>query len=298
MDLELAKGRAAALSVASNAALITAKLIAGIITGSVAILTEAVHSSIDLLASIVALVSVRKAGEPADAEHLYGHDKMESLAAATEGALILLGAGIITYEAISRLVRGAHVHTIGVGIAVIAASAVVNLVVSRVIARRARATSSVALEGDALHLSVDALSSLAVLAGLVLIALTHGYWIDPAVALAVAAGIVIAGVRVLRRASRVLVDETLPESDLEIVRAAIREVGAPRGAVGFHKLRSRSAGARRYIDVHVQFAAGTTLESAHGAAHALSEEIARRLGGADVLVHIEPADRLQPGTEI
>jgi cation diffusion facilitator family transporter len=296
MTNDQAKGRAAALSVASNASLILAKLIAGIATGSVAILTEAVHSSIDLLASLVALVSVRKAGEPADAEHLYGHDKMENLAAAIEGALILLGAAIITYEAITRLVHGAHVHTIGVGIAVIAASAAVNLVVSRIIARRARETASVALAGDATHLSADAFSSLAVLVGLVLIALTHDYWIDPVVALLVAGGIVIAGARLLRRASRALVDEALPQADLDTIRQAIGEVGGPRGVVGFHKLRSRSAGSRRYIDLHLQFADGTTLEEAHGAAHALTDEIAQRLDGADVLIHIEPGASVKPGS--
>jgi cation diffusion facilitator family transporter len=293
-----AKGRAAALSVASNTTLITLKVVAGIATGSVAILTEAVHSSIDLLASIVAFVSVRKADEPADAEHVYGHQKMENLAAAIEGALILFGAAIITYEAITRLIAGAHVHTIGVGIVVIAVSAVVNLVVSRVIARRARDTRSVALAGDATHLSADAASSLAVLGGLVLIAVTHDYWIDPVVALIVAAGILIAGLRLLLRSSRALVDEALPEDDLEAIRGAIRDVGGPRGVVGFHKLRTRAAGSRRYVDVHVQFAAGTTLDDAHWAAHALTDEIQARLDGTDVLVHTEPADRLEPGTEV
>ena len=298
MDSEEAeKGRAAALSVASNSALIAAKLVAGGATGAVAVLTEGVHSSIDLLASIVAYVSVRKSGEPADAEHRYGHQKLENLAAATEGALILLGAGIITYEAIARLVRGSHVHTLGIGIAVVAASAVVNLIVSRIIGRRARATGSPALEGDAMHLSADAYSSLAVLGGLILIAVTHAYWLDPLVALTVAAGIVIAGVRLLRRASRVLIDEALPESDLAEIRAAIREVGTPRGVIGFHELRSRAAGSRRYVDLHVQFAAGTTLEAAHGTAHVLSDEIARRLDGADVLVHLEPADRVRPDSQ-
>jgi cation diffusion facilitator family transporter len=295
---EGSKGRAAALSVASNATLISVKVVAGIATGSVAILTEAVHSSIDLLASIVAFVSVRKADEPADADHLYGHAKMENLAAAIEGALILFGAAIITYEAIARLIQGARVHTIGVGIAVIAASAVVNLIVSRIISQRARETRSVALAGDATHLTADAVSSLAVLVGLVLIAITHDYWIDPVVALLVAAWIVIAGARLLRRASRALIDEALPQSDLDTIRQTIREVGGPRGVVGFHKLRSRSAGSRRYIDVHLQFAEGTTLEDAHGAAHALTDEIGRRLDGADVLIHIEPGDRVQPGTEI
>jgi len=104
--------------------------------------------------------------------------------------------------------------------------------------------------------------------------------------------------RLLRRASRALVDEALPEPDLETIRTVIHELGAPRGVVGFHKLRSRAAGSRRYIDVHVQFAAGTTLEAAHYTAHALSDEIARRLEGADVLVHLEPEDRVEPGTEI
>ena len=294
---EGAKGRAAALSVASNSLLIAAKLVAGFATGSVAVLTEGVHSSVDLLASIVAFISVRKSGEPADREHRYGHEKMENLAAATEGALILVGAGIITYQAIARLVHGSHVHTVGIGIGVVAASAVVNLVVSRVIARRARETGSVALEGDALHLSADAVSSVAVLGGLVLIAVTHAYWIDPVVALVVAAGIVIAGLRLVRRASRALVDEALPEADLAQVRDAISEVGTSRGVIGFHALRSRTAGSRRYVDLHVQFASGTTLEAAHGTAHALSDEIARRLGGADVLVHLEPADRVRPDAE-
>ncbi len=166
------KARAAALSVASNATLITLKVIAGIATGSVSVLTEAAHSGMDLIASLVAFVSVRKSGEPADADHPYGHEKMENLAGAIEGTLILFGAAIITYEALQRLVRGGRVHTIGVGIAVIMVSAVVNLVVSRIIARRARATGSVALEADAVHLSADVATSGAVLIGLVLVAAT------------------------------------------------------------------------------------------------------------------------------
>ena len=256
------------------------------------------HSLVDLLASIVALVSVRKADEPADADHLYGHEKMEDLAAAIEGALILFGAAIITYEAVARLIHGAHVHTIGVGIGVIVVSAIANLVVSRIIGRRARATASVALAGDAMHLSADAVSSLAVLVGLALIALTHAYWIDPVVALVVAAGIVVAGLRLLRRSSRALVDEALPEVELEAVRAVIREFGAPRGVIGFHKLRGRVAGARRYLDVHVQFAPGTTLESAHEAAHVMNDEIRKALEGSEILIHLEPWDRVLPGEEV
>jgi cation diffusion facilitator family transporter len=292
------KQHAAALSVASNLSLISLKVIAGIATGSVAILTEAAHSGMDLIASMVAYASLRKADEPADAGHPYGHQKLENLAGAIEGTLILFGAAIITYEALLRLVRGGHVHTIGVGIVVIVISAVVNVIVSRIIGRRARQTSSVALEADAMHLSADVASSLAVLAGLVLVALTHAQWIDPAVALVVAAGVAFAGVRILLRASRSLVDEALPEAELESIRATIRELGATRGVVGFHKLRARKAGTRRYVDVHLQFAAGTTLEDAHRTAHEVTNAIRERLEGADILVHVEPRDRVEPGTEL
>jgi cation diffusion facilitator family transporter len=292
------KARAAALSVASNATLITLKVIAGIATGSVAVLTEAAHSGIDLVASLVAFISVRKAGEPADAGHPYGHEKLENLAGAIEGTLIMFGAAIITFEALQRLVRGGHVHTIGVGIAVVAVSAIVNLVVSRIIGRRAASTGSIALEADAAHLSADVVSSGAVLIGLVLVAVTHAEWIDPAVALMVAFWVAFAGVRVLMRSTRSLVDESLPEDELEWIRSTIREVGSQRGVVAFHKLRARQAGSRRYVDVHLQFVAGTTLEASHETAHELTNAIRDRLTGADILVHVEPRDRVEPGTEI
>jgi cation diffusion facilitator family transporter len=292
------KQRAAALSVASNASLITLKVIAGIATGSVAVLTEAAHSGMDLIASIVALVSVRKADEPADAGHPYGHEKLENVAGSIEGTLILFGAAIITYEALLRLIRGGRVHTIGVGIAVIVVSTVVNLVVSRIIARRARETGSVALEADAMHLSADVASSAGVLVGLVLVAFTHAQWIDPAVALVVAIGVAVAGARILLSSARSLIDEALPEEELEGIRSTIRELGAARGVVGFHKLRARGAGARRYVDVHVQFEAGTSLVAAHETAHELTNAIRARLPGADILVHVEPRDRVEPGTEI
>ncbi|HEX8959021.1 MAG TPA: cation diffusion facilitator family transporter, partial [Solirubrobacterales bacterium] len=159
------KSGAAALSIASNAALIAIKLAAGAITGSIAIVTEAIHSLIDLVASVVAFVSVRKADEPADLEHPYGHEKVESLAATIEGILILVGATIIVYEATRRLVVGATVETLGVGIAVMAFSMVANIVVSTTLSRRAKKYDSPALAGDAAHLRTDALTSAGVLVG-------------------------------------------------------------------------------------------------------------------------------------
>ncbi|HUA47808.1 MAG TPA: cation diffusion facilitator family transporter [Solirubrobacteraceae bacterium] len=291
------KTRTAALSIVSNSALILLKVVAGSITGSVAILTEAVHSSIDLVASVVAFFSVRKAGEPADESHRYGHEKVENLAAAIEGILILVGSAAIAFQAIRHLVSGEHVSRLGIGIAVVAFSLVANLVVSTVIARNARATDSPALEGDAAHLRTDALTSLAVLIGLVLVVITGAQWLDPVVALLVALAIVVTGVRLLSRSSRVLVDEALPAEEVAAIRAAVEEFGS-RGVVGYHELRTRRAGSRRYVDLHIQFRSGTSLEDAHRTAHELQDVIGARLGGADVLIHLEPEDRVRPGEEL
>ncbi|MDQ6777844.1 MAG: cation diffusion facilitator family transporter [Actinomycetota bacterium] len=291
------KQRAAALSIVSNSSLIFLKVVAGTITGSVAILTEAVHSSIDLIASIVAFFSVRKADEPADEDHRYGHEKIENIAAAIEGVLILVGSAAIAFQAIRRLLSPSQLHSIGFGVVIVGVSIVVNLVVSGIIGRKAVATDSPALEGDAAHLRTDALSSSAVLLGLALVQFTGATWIDSAVALAVAAVILSAGVRILRGSSRALVDHALPPEEVDEIRRAIEAVG-PEGVVGYHELRTRRAGSRRYVDLHVQFRAGTTLEDAHRTAHELQDLIGERLSGADVLIHLEPEDRVRPGDEL
>ncbi len=282
------KTRAAALSIASNSLLIALKLVAGAITGSIAIITEAIHSSIDLIASVVAFLSVRKAGEPADADHPYGHDKIENLAAVIEGMLILVGAGVIVFESVRRLMDPPAVDSLGIGIAVIGFSMAANVVVSSYLYRQARATESPALEGDAAHLRTDALTSGGVLIGLVLVQVTGVEVLDPVAALLVAVAIVVAGLRILTRSSRVLVDEVLPDDELAAVRAAIDGHGA-REVAGYHKLRARRAGSRRYVDLHVQFHEGTTLARAHEVSHELQTAIGERLRGADILIHLEPA---------
>jgi cation diffusion facilitator family transporter len=283
------KERAARLSIASNASLIVLKLVAGAATGSIAIVTEAVHSSIDLLASFVAFFSVRKADEPADESHMYGHEKVENLASALEGILILVGAGIIIFESVRRLSHPRDVESLGFGIVAIAISMVANIAVSAYLRRQARATDSPALEADAAHLSTDALTSGGVLLALVLVAITGEPAIDPITALVVATVIVWSGIRIVNRSSRVLVDEALPDDELAQVGEAI-EAHEPREVVGYHKLRARRAGSRRHIDLHVQFAPGTTLERAHYLSHELQGEIERRIPNADVLIHLEPED--------
>jgi cation diffusion facilitator family transporter len=173
-------------------------------------------------------------------------------------------------------------------------SVAVNLIVSAILDRNARRTDSPALAGDAAHLRTDAPTSGGVMVGLILVKITGAYWLDPVLALAVAAAIVVTGVRLLLGSSRVLVDEALPADEVDEIREAIEEF-APRGVVGYHELRTRKAGARRYIDLHVQFRAGTSLEDAHRTAHELQDRIASRLLNADVLIHLEPEDRVRPG---
>jgi cation diffusion facilitator family transporter len=211
--------------------------------------------------------------------------------------LILVGSGVIAFEAIRRLINGGHVQRLGFGIVVIAVSIVVNLVVSTYLVRHARKTESPALEGDAAHLLTDAATSVAVLIGLILVQVTGKEWLDAAMALAVAGAIVVTGVRLISRSSRVLVDEGLPAEEMRAIAETVRTFG-PQGVAGFHKLRARRAGARRHVDMHVQFRAGTTLEDAHRTAHDLQDAIALRIRNADVLIHLEPEDRVVPGTEI
>lgn len=286
------KSGAAALSIASNSILIALKLAAGAITGSIAILTEAIHSLIDLVASVVAFASVRKADEPADAGHPYGHQKVESLAAAIEGMLILVGAGVIVYEATRRLVIGSEIDALGLGLGVVGFSIVANLVVSGLLARKAREHESAALEGDAAHLRADAFTSAGVLGGLALVELTGVVAFDSITALIVAAAIVVAGVRILRRSSGVLVDEALPDAEMDRIEAAIAKARTAEVA-GYHKLRARRAGRQRYIDLHVQYRSGTTLERAHELTHDLRDAIEAAVPGSEVLIHAEPETSLR-----
>lgn len=284
------------LSIVSNSILIALKLVAAAITGSIAILTEAIHSSIDLMASFVALVSVRRADVPPDEDHQYGHEKAENLAATIEGMLILVGAGIIVFEATRRLVAGSEVDSLGIGIAVIGFSAVANFSVSGLISRRAKTLSSAALEGDAAHLRADALTSVGVLVGLALVEFTDEPAWDAIAALVVAVAIVVSGVRIMRRSGSVLMDGAPPPEELDRIEAIIAGARPPE-MLGYHKLRARRAGARRWIDLHVQFRTGTSLERAHEAAHELRDAIRAELPDSDVLIHVEPESSHRSITE-
>ena len=251
------------------------------------------HSAVDLVASLVAYFSVRKAEEPADRSHPYGHEKVENLAAALEGVLIVLGAGIIIYEAIDKLSGDAQVERIGIGIGVIGVSAARELRDLRLPLPAGQAHRLARPRGRRRAPAHRRVTSLGVLVALALVAITGVDELDAVAALVVACAIVFSGVRLVSRSSRVLVDEALPEEELDRIAEAIEGHGAPE-VIGYHKLRARRAGSRRYIDLHVQFARGTTLERAHQLSHELQRAIGGQVGGADVLIHLEPEDALEP----
>ena len=287
------KTRAAAVSIASNSCLIVLKVAAGLVTGSVGILSDAVHSLMDLIASLIAWASVRKADEPADASHRYGHEKLEDLAAGAQALLLLFGAAFIAVEAIRALIQGDHVGSIGVGIAVAAVAAVVNLVVSSYLERAGRATGSNALHANAADLRTDSIVSVAVAVSLILVKLTGVTWLDPVVGLLVAAAITRTGVQILVDASRRLVDETLPPDELAALQQVVQSFVGDE-VVGYHDLRTRHVGSRHQVDLHLQFASGTSLERAHYVSHQLQDAIVASLPETTVLVHLEPEDRVRP----
>ena len=286
----VSKAAAAGVSIAYNATLIALKVAAAIITGSVAILSEALNSTIDLVASMIAFVAVRRADEPADVEHPYGHEKVENVAASIEGVLIIIGAAFIIIESIGRLVDGnTEVESLGFGIAVIAFSTLSASAVSHFLRRQARKHDSPALQGDAAHLGADAFTSAGVLIALALVQLTGAEQLDAAVAIAFSGFIIFTGLNIIRRAAGILVDEAPPPEEMDRIEAAIARARDDKPeVVGYHKLRARTMGRRRYIELHVQFRGGTSLERAHELAHELRNAIEADLGDAEVLIHVEP----------
>jgi cation diffusion facilitator family transporter len=289
------KKRVAWLSVASNTLLTAGKLAAGLITGSVSILSEAAHSAIDLVASAIATFSVHVAERPPDSDHQYGHEKIENVSGVIEGLLIFGAAGWIIYEAVDKFRHGVELRHLGPGVAVMAVSAVMNMVVATLLRRTGLSERSVALEADAAHLYTDVYTSAGVFAGLVAISAGRRFfdldlaWLDPVIAIGVALLILHAAYRITRKSFQPLMDVAASPEEMKTIREAMREY-EERG-VDFHKLRSRRAGGSLYIDLHMGCRPGVTLEQGHAVSHQLKARIEEALPGARVLVHVEPSRR-------
>ncbi|MRR06165.1 MAG: cation transporter [Deltaproteobacteria bacterium] len=289
------KVKAARISVLSNSVLVSMKLTVGIFMGSVAVLSEAIHSGLDLLASIIAFYAVGKSGKPADERHPYGHGKWENVSGVVEALLILAAAVYIVYEAAQRLTGGAEIKHLGLGTAVMATSALVNWFVSRYLFKVARQTRSVALEADAWHLKADVYTSLGVLAGLALIAVTNITILDSVVAIVVALLIIKSSIKLTISAMGDIFDVRLPAEDEAKIRQVLsRHEGS---CINFHRLRSRKSGSDRFIDMHIVVPRKWSIEEAHTESDLIEEEIRQALPNTEVIIHIDPCSKaLEPCT--
>ena len=295
MDLQKKKTAVATLSVVSNSCLVIMKLIVGAAIGSVSVLSEAIHSGVDLLAAMIALFAVRTSGRPSDKTHSFGHGKIENLSGAIEALLIFLAAGWIVYEAVDKLIVPRPLENSVWGVGVMFISSVVNIVVSQMLFKVGKATDSMALQADAWHLRTDVWTSAGVMLGLgliwigeILIPNTHFHWIDPIAAILVALLIVHAAWQLTIRSGRDLLDYTLPENEEKQIREYLASL-APR-IRGFHSLRTRKSGSDRFVEVHLEMDPQMSVLDSHTLADEISVAIASRLENVQVTVHVDPFD--------
>ena len=271
----------------------TSKLVVGFLSGSVSIISEGIHSGIDLLAACIAYFSVRESDKPADSRHEYGHGKIENISGTIEALLIFVAVVMIVIEAVRKLMhtingQGGEVGSmaLGLGLVVMGCSALINVFVSARLMKVAKRTDSVALEADALHLRTDVYTSAGVFIGLLLIRLTGWHIIDPLIALGVAGMITKAAYDLVKKAFFPLVDVSLPEEEKNII---IEVINRHRNEfMEFHALRTRKAGAERHVDLHLVVPKHASIAEVHDLCDLIEFEIGERLQGTHVLIHTEP----------
>jgi len=278
----------ALLSVATALVTITLKLIAWKLTGSVGLLSDAIESFVNLLAALVAFWALMVARKPADSEHAFGHTKAEYLAGGFEGMAIIAAAAGIAAAAVDRLFHLQPLTDVGAGVLVSVAASAVNGVVALILLRAGRRLDSITLRADAWHLLTDVWTSAGVLAGVGLVWATGWLVLDPIVALLVAANIVWTGMRLLHETGQGLLDRALNEEELKKIHAVL-ESYRPRG-VEFHELRTRAAGPRRFVQMHVLVPGSWSVQKGHDLLEEVEQTLAGVLPGASVITHLEPLE--------
>lgn len=287
------KARAAMLSVASNASLVLLKLAVGATIGSVAVISEAIHSAVDLLAALIAFVAVKTSGKPADRGHPFGHGKVENISGTLEALLIFIAAGWIILEAVEKLRDPAPMESVGWGVGVMLLSSLANIAVSRHLFKVGEETDSIALIADAWHLRTDVYTSAGVMVGLALmwtgaIAAPDVYlgWVDPLSAILVALLIVRAAVGLTLASGRDLLDTSLPPDEEAVICQCIASMSPAIN--GFNKLRTRKAGSQRFVNFDLLVDGSLSVEEAHRLADAITKKIKACYPETTVTIHIEP----------
>lgn len=290
MDKSLVREKkfAAVLSIVSNSLLILLKFFAGIVSGSIGIISEAIHSSSDLLASVITFFSVSESSKPADEDHQFGHGKYEDFTSFIEGILIIFAAFYIIYEALKKIVFSLEMEVdANIGVGVMSFSVIANIFVSAYLFKVAKKTESAALYADGEHLRTDIYSSLAVLIGLILVKVTGIHIFDPLIAIAVAIIIFIAGYRICENAKDSLLDTSLNEVESNQIKLIIEQY-YQNGILALKKLRTRKAGLKKNIEITLIVEKTMQIITSHELCDKIEEEIEKKLKNTDISIHLEP----------
>jgi cation diffusion facilitator family transporter len=287
----------APLLLSIGAAILTCglKTTAWSLTGSVGLLSDALESLINLAAALLAYFALWYASRPVDATHTYGHEKVEFFSSGMEGGLILVAALGIAWSAIERLLFPRELSTLGLGLSLSVVAAIINGIVAVILLRAARRHRSIVLEADGKHLLTDVWTSVAVLVGLGLVWATGALWLDPVVALLVAANILWTGGELMWRSFEGLMDRALPPEEVDRLRASIRACLKP--TMEFHALRTRRAGSRRFVDFHLLVPGTMSVLESHAVADRIEDAIAAVLDNIEITVHVEPIESVRAWTD-
>lgn len=281
------------LSIATSFVTIALKFGAWYVTGSVSLWSDALESLVNLAAGLVALGAIVLSEQPADDRHAYGHDKAEYFSSGVEGGLIVVAAVAIVWSAVGRLVSPQPLEMLGPGLVVALLATAANFVTARVMLKVARQHDSITIEADAKHLMTDVWTSVGILAGLVAVMLVPEWSIlDPLMAIAVGVHIVVTGVSLLRRSADGLMDAALPPAEVRRAEAIIAAELPPDAS--FHALRTRKAGARRFLDLHLLVPGTMSVAASHALCDRIEAALEAHLAKASVTIHVEPRETQAP----
>lgn len=296
MDAVEKKSRVAILSVVSNSTLVALKLLIGFLIGSVSVISEAIHSAVDLMAAVIALIAVRKSSEPEDDHHAFGHGKIENISGTIEAILIFIAAGWIIYEAVHKLLKPQHIEQVGWGVLVMTVSAAANFFVSHMLFKVGEETDSIALRADAWHLRTDVYTSGGVMVGLLLYwigtSVFPGFnltWLDPAAAIIVAFMIVKAAYDLTRESVRDLLDARLSKEDEKLIDRYVQEQYPD--VLSYHKLRTRKSGSQRFFEFHLIVKPDMTVRVSHELGDRIVSKVKGHFPESRVIIHVEPCDK-------
>jgi cation diffusion facilitator family transporter len=280
--------RIAAISLVATAGLLALKLVLGLISDSIAVLSDAVDSGTDLAAGSAALLSVRYALQPADEDHPYGHGKAEALSAGVAAGIVGIGGGFVVFQALRRLFGDQPEINVGVGLAAMITAAAVNMALAFFMRREARRTRSMALAAESRHLETNVVQALTIITGLLLVGVTGEEIFDPLFALALAGYMGFIAVGLVKTALADILDEALPQDEVSVIHDVLVE--HLHEVRGLHRLRTRRSGATRHVDMHLMFDSHKTVQETHHVTDSIEHEIEARLPGSIVVIHAEPDD--------